>query len=544
MKGVVIMAVLISLGAVSCVGVPAADNAGNTNDASVPAAGETPDQAVPIENLGIAFSKGVNLSGWFQYVASPNAIAFGSFTKDDFANIKSLGADVIRLPIDFYGLSSREPNYTFEPLFFELLDQIVGWAEDLGIYLILDNHSSDGSNGQTPDNIDTVLIPLWTQVASHFKDSSNYILYEIMNEPYGISSKRWGEVQGKLIDTIRSIDTKHTLIVGGTSWNSIDALSVLPQYSDTNLLYTFHFYEPFRFTHQGATWSSAEVKNLKNIPFKADANSVNILAKALDKVVNFSQTRNVPVYCGEFGVYMKNSQDEDRVRWYKTVSGLLDERRIVRTNWDYFGGFGLFKTEAGGDFYTDLNLGVVRALGFTPPTQRPLKPIDSAFSIFDDSAANGITTNSWDCSVDYFSTPAADGKYALKWGKANQYGALTFTFTRPVSWNALQEQGYALSFKAKAAETTQFDIRFVDAEDADGSPWRLRATISLPGGDWQTFKIPLASMNEHGAWLNATQEWLNPEGKFSWDRVESLQIDAESGPIPGFIELDSLEITK
>jgi acetate kinase len=48
----------------------------------------------------------------------------------------------------------------------------------------------------------------------------------------------------------------HTLIVGPSSWNSYSDLNLLPVYTDSNLIYTFHFYDPFVFTHQGATWPS------------------------------------------------------------------------------------------------------------------------------------------------------------------------------------------------------------------------------------------------------------------------------------------------
>ena len=62
------------------------------------------------------FSRGVNLTNWFQ-TSSAQQIQFTKFTKQDFINIKSLGCDVIRLPINLHAMTSGSPEYTIDPLF-------------------------------------------------------------------------------------------------------------------------------------------------------------------------------------------------------------------------------------------------------------------------------------------------------------------------------------------------------------------------------------------------------------------------------------------
>ena len=85
---------------------------------------------------------------------------------------------------------------------------------------------------------------------------SGYVFYEVLNEPHGIADGVWGSIQQSVIDAIRTEDAVHYIIVGGANWNSYNNLSALPLYSDTKLIYTFHFYDPFVFTHQGASWSN------------------------------------------------------------------------------------------------------------------------------------------------------------------------------------------------------------------------------------------------------------------------------------------------
>ncbi|HEY8935726.1 MAG TPA: cellulase family glycosylhydrolase, partial [Cyclobacteriaceae bacterium] len=127
----------------------------------------------------VPFHRGVNFTNWFQ---SPSAaqIKFSKFTKKDFEDVKSLGCDVVRLPINLHFMTSGAPDYTLDSKFLSYLDQAVTWAEDLNIHLILDNHTFDPAVGTNP-NIGEVLIKVWTQMALHYKDKSALIYYEVLN---------------------------------------------------------------------------------------------------------------------------------------------------------------------------------------------------------------------------------------------------------------------------------------------------------------------------------------------------------------------------
>ena len=129
--------------------------------------------------ISVPFNKGVNLTNWFQ-VNEVGQIQINKYTKKDFEQLKSLGCDVIRLPIHLHSHSSGQPNFEVNPLLFEFLDEIVAWAEDLNMHLILDNHTFDPS-GFTPFNIDLPLLKIWPQIASHFNGKYKHIYFEIFN---------------------------------------------------------------------------------------------------------------------------------------------------------------------------------------------------------------------------------------------------------------------------------------------------------------------------------------------------------------------------
>jgi len=354
--------------------------------------------------MNIPFSRGFNFSKWFE-ARTFQDIVFTKFTEQDFIDVKRLGADVIRVPIAFHNFTLGDKAHTLEPQpslttgkwsgegstldkgLLKYLETAVDWAEKHEIYIIIDNHSFHPID-PTDTHIDKILIPVWEQTAEHFKNRSKFVIYEILNEPHGIPDGRWSEIQEAAIKAIRKIDEKHTIIVGGTNYNSLDKMTKVTIYKYDNLIYTFHFYDPHIFTHQGAAWNKPSLAPLSGLPFPYDKNKIpkphetfigtwvedslnsyeedsklTKLSTALDKADKFSNENKVPVFCGEFGVFMRQSPREDRIKWYKFIREELEKRNIPWACWDYFGGFGIFKTEKRGDFPQDLDLDIVNAIG-------------------------------------------------------------------------------------------------------------------------------------------------------------------------------------
>ncbi|RNI26465.1 cellulase family glycosylhydrolase [Rufibacter latericius] len=508
------------------------------------------------------FKKGVNLSNWFQ-ANSARQISFSRYTKKDFEQIKSLGCDVIRLPINLHGMTKGAPNYTLDPLFLSFLDQAVTWAEELDLHLILDNHSFDPLDNTQP-SVEGILEKVWTQMAQHYKDRSDKVYFEILNEPHGISDAQWNAIQGRIIQVIRRHDTRHTLIVGATNFNSYQNLAQVPVYPDNKLIYTFHFYDPFLFTHQGATWVAPSLLPLANMPFPyraqdmpafpnslrgswmegaynnyAQEGTVAKVKQLIDIAAQFKEARKVPVYCGEFGVFQDNSRNEDRVFWYNEVRRYLEEKKIGWTSWDYHGSFGLF-TKGGSDlFQHDLNVPLLQALGFTVPPQTPYvkQPEGKGFPIYTDFLGQNIQNGSFgNGPLDfYFDQKPNNGRYSLAWTGAEQYSSIGFDFTPDKDLSKLKQENYAVDFLFRGtAPAVSFDLRFIDTKTTDPSdhPWRSGITITpeqVPfDGRWHHVRLPLNSFTEKGSWDNA---WFNPEGKFDWTSIDRLEITAEHAPL-------------
>ena len=338
------------------------------------------------------FTKGVNFTNWLEH-RSTDQVHGDMFTKQDFMHAKSLGCDVIRLPIHFERFCEEAEGFVIPDKIWQILDRVAAWAEELKLYVIFDFHNNTHADSVTSTDVEKVLNPIWKQLAERYKDASEYIVYELMNEPHGIDIELWNEIIFRLFKMVRSIDKKHYIIAGGADWNSLDAMKTLPDFEDDKVIYTFHFYDPHTFTHQGAPW--AHMERVINIPFPYDPErmpalpenpteeerqkfetypeqgTVEAVEAFFDQYVEFSVQRNSPVFCGEFGCFIPFIKHEERVNWYEIVTNRLEERGIARTSWDYYGSFGIYKFDMSQfgkgrpewKFPEDLDMDIVKALG-------------------------------------------------------------------------------------------------------------------------------------------------------------------------------------
>lgn len=522
----------------------------------------------------VPFHQGVNLTQWFQ-APSVRQIQFSKFGRDDFEHIKSLGCDVIRLPLNLHAMTDGAPSYTIDPLFFHFLDQVVGWSEELGLHLVLDNHTFD-PNDQTDPDVGIVLTKVWSQMAEHYKDRSQLIYYEVLNEPHGITAAAWGQIQQQVIDAIRVVDPDHYIIVGGVNYNSYNDLATLPEYTDQKLIYTFHFYDPFLFTHQGATWTNPTLEPLANVPFPFGASLMPLLPPALrgtwienaynsyasdgtaatvrrliDIAASFSMSRQVPVFCGEFGVHKPNSNDAQRVSWYKLVREHLRDKNIPWTIWDYQGSFGLFEKNSDELFEHDLNTSLLQALSLNvPPQTNPVQPVQTTpLEIYDDYVGEGIVDASKNTAgqLDFYEEDAHDGAFAIGLTDVEQYFSISLDFLPNINLSLLSENMYVLEFWVKGdTPGSSVDMRFVDTKaNVADRPWRKGITIDenvAPwDGLWHHVVIPISMLQEKGSYDNG---WFAPEGKFSWHDVDRFEIVAEMQSLDGVhFQFDQIRLT-
>lgn len=500
------------------------------------------------------FNKGVGFGQAFE-VNSPNEIHFNYYTRQDFINVKQLGIDQVRLPINMANMFNDENQ--LDTLFLYLLDQYVDIAEEEEINLIITNMSGfDYNNDPT---IRDQFINIWTQLAQHFKDRPNNIFYELANEPGYNVVEDWGLLQGELIDTIRSIDQTHTIIVT-PAWGGIIHLYDLPNYADDNLIYTFHFYDPFLFTHQGAVHAS--LNELQGVPFPYDpdlmpemptsfiGNQYEIdynnyanegTAESMQDIIQmaatFKEQRNVPLWCGEFGADDKYSNPDDRVYWYEVLRTSLEENDITWSMHGYTRYWGLFEYGTYHLFDYDLNIPLVEVMGLNtqPQSEFVVETITSEFDIYNDYAAPFIYT--WVSTEEenynfYCQENTYNGKFCLSIKDMPIWGNIDFRFQPYVDLSELVTDDYVIEFRVKGdTPGAKFNVRFLDTDtdDPEDHPWRIvhdiDETMTSWDNTWHLIQIPLSDFVEQGSWDDGV--WYDPEGKFDWKAICNFQITTE-----------------
>ncbi len=532
--------------------------------------------ATPLFATEAPFSRGVNLTNWFQ-AGSAAEIDFHRYDRDDFEQIRNLGADVIRLPINLHHMTDGAPDYVLDPLFLGYLDQAVDWAEALGLHLVLDNHTFDPSTNTDPA-VREVLLAVWPQMARHFRNRGDTLYYEVLNEPHGIDDATWNGIQQDVVAAIREVDDRHTIIIGPAGWNSYHNLEAMPVYDDDNLIVTFHFYDPFLFTHQGATWVEPSMASLAGMPFPyraedmpplpaelegtwvgdaydryAQEGTLAEVRRLLEIAEAFRASRGVPLFLGELGVYMNNSDNADRVAWYAAVREILDEMDIAWTAWDYHGGFGLFEPGSDGRYEHDLNVPLLEALGFVvpPQTAAEAQPDTVGMGVYDDRAAEGVRlAGQTGGRLDFVSRDRpAQGGYAIEWSGPSQYEVAGFDFSPDRDLAFLAGAGYALALQLRCDRPgTHIGLRFLDSDTGpDDHPWRSGVALAadeLPCDDaWHELHLPLAALPEQGAWEDG--DWFEPVGDFDWSAIDRLEVVAENAPpAQAKVWIDHVRITR
>jgi endoglucanase len=312
--------------------------------------------------------RGLNLSHWFSQ--SPNYAKSHldtHTTAHDIALIKSMGFDHVRFPIEPAPLFDDTPS-VLNPAYLQYLDNALDMILATGLAVVVDIHPSDEFKVRMlrDDRNIEAFTTFWRAFAAHLsKRNPDHLFLEVVNEPMVEDGYRWQAIQGKLIAAIRGSAPRHTIIASGHRWSGLSEMLFLEPYADSNIIYNFHFYEPFAFTHQGATWAGPHLSFYKNVPYPSSPAAVKSLldtiedeparynllrygednwtATRIDRELSAAATwaakHRVFITCNEFGAFRRFAKPADRVAWLHDMRVALEKHNIGWTMWDYAGGF-------------------------------------------------------------------------------------------------------------------------------------------------------------------------------------------------------------
>ena len=237
-------------------------------------------------------------------------------TEADIHFLASVGVNTLRLPFNYRLFTDEDyMGCTGEGDGFIWIDSLVSWARKDNIYVILDMHDAPG--GQTGYNIDDSygypwlfcdkseqdrFCSIWKKIAEHYKDDSQILGFELLNEPiadYWSEHKEMNKMLEPLyercIDSIRSVDRSHIIILGAPQWN-LNFKVFHDSIQDANVMFTCHRYD------------GEPGENLKDF-------------------ISFRDSVNRPMYMGEIG--------HRTYEWQRKMCQLMIEAGIGYTFWPY-----------------------------------------------------------------------------------------------------------------------------------------------------------------------------------------------------------------
>jgi endoglucanase len=283
-----------------------------------------------------ALGRGVNVLG-YDPVWRDRARA--RFTPADFKLIHEAGFQTVRIALHGFEFMDRKDR--LDPDWVSTLDMMVEAALAQGLNVILDEHDFDKCSSDVAACA-VKLHAFWSQVAPHYKDAPNRVLFELLNEPHPpLTDAVWNGLLAKTLALVRVSNPERNIVIGPGHWNGLESLPKLklPK-GDRHIIVTFHYYHPMTFTHQGADWVSKKIEALSNVPWGSQADHA-LLNKEFDTVKAWSVAHDRPIFLGEFGAYDKAPM-EYRVLWDSAVARAAEARGFSWAYWQFDPDFSLY----------------------------------------------------------------------------------------------------------------------------------------------------------------------------------------------------------
>lgn len=261
----------------------------------------------------------------------------------DFTRIAKAGFTTIRLPVRWSTRAGTQAPYSIDPAFMTRVKQVVADARSAGLNVILNSHHFEEIHKDPSDANIAKLAAMWAQIAPQFADAPEaHLWFEIENEPHDkFNDSNLLKVLTPALAEIRKTNATRPVIIGGEFWSGINSLKTLKLPDDPNIVPTFHYYDPFTFTHQGASWVDPSPPLGRTY---GGADDQKLLKEDVQKVREYIARTGKTPFMGEFGAHTTVSLDE-RLKYQKAVRVAFDEIGIGMCAWAYTNTFPLWDHE-------------------------------------------------------------------------------------------------------------------------------------------------------------------------------------------------------
>jgi hypothetical protein len=298
----------------------------------------------------------------------------------------------------------------------------------------------------------------WDQIANHFQDYPDSLLFEVLNEPHGnLTPELWNEYFADALTVIRNTNPTRMVLLGTAEYGGLGGVVHLQIPDDEYLILSVHYYNPFNFTHQGADWVGSQSEDWLGTEWldtEADREAVTSdFAFALE----YSETNSIPLHVGEFGAYEEADLDS-RSRWTTFLARWFEEQELSWAYWEFSAGFGIYDPVTK-QYVTPL---VDALLNNEMPDPTPVQAIPLYASDFSGGTDGWVLQNGGSASS---SLSASEGKLNVSITDAGTESWHVQLIKRNIPLE--KDRMYRVSFKAIANDNRS--ASFYAGRDSD--PW-------------------------------------------------------------------------
>ena len=246
---------------------------------------------------------------------------------------KQAGFSTIRIPVRWDEHTQDTGDFMVDAPWMQRVEQVVDWALNRDLFVVLNAHHEEWIKSGYANPLNRARFDsIWSQIAIRFKDKPEKLLFEIINEPYGLTKAQNDDLHARILSIIRKTNPTRIVIIQGHNWGGSDELIAANIPEDPYLIGSFHSYDPYNFGLQGiGTWGTTT--------------DYNALKAKFQTVKNWSDTTNVPVILGEFGS-LRTCDYNSRMKHYRAYVEYAQQFGFVSCAWDDGGDFKIMERAA------------------------------------------------------------------------------------------------------------------------------------------------------------------------------------------------------
>lgn len=297
---------------------------------------------------------GWNLGNTFDSTGSDTASSMETswgnpkVTKKLMYKIAAQGFHSIRIPITWDKHVGPSPSYTIDPAYLNRIQQVVNWALDAHLYVIINMHhdswlwvnqmtSDQTSHAQVLSRYDAI----WSQIANKFKNESTKLSFESINEPQFVSSS-----YESATNALNDLNTSFDQIVRATGGKNSNRPLILPTVGctpsqdylnslsttisnlhDPNIIAEVHYYGywPFSTNIAGTT--------------TFDQTTKQDMSDTFDRVYSTMISKGIPVILGEYGLLgfdksLGTVEHGEMLKFFEYLGYYAHQKGLTTMLWD------------------------------------------------------------------------------------------------------------------------------------------------------------------------------------------------------------------